>query len=121
MAAIELVTNRCHLIPIENTSAKSLIRALETLQGPRGRLSTIIVDETKSQQVLKREPNFALKDLLLGTKTPLLAKAGVSVLITPGKHHKPITKLETIIKKIKKVIISVLGSFNFTDVWDFST
>ena len=55
-------------------------------------------------------------DLLLGTKTPLLAKAGVSIFIEPGKYHKPLGRSETIVKNNKKVIISVLGSFNFTDV-----
>ena len=46
MVAVELVTNRSHLIPIKDTLAKSLIRALETLQRLRGQLSTIIIHET---------------------------------------------------------------------------
>ena len=47
MVTLELVTNRTHLIPIKYTLAKSLIRSLEKLQGIHGRLTMIIVDETK--------------------------------------------------------------------------
>ena len=89
---------------MKDTLVKSLIRALENLQSLRGCLSTIIVDETKFHKVLKRESNCPLTDLLFGTKTPLLAKASVSILITPGEHHEAVARLETIIKKIKKVI-----------------
>ena len=87
MVTVELVTNGSHLIPMKDRSAKSLIRALETLQGIRGRLSTIIIVETKSHQVLKRDSNSGLTKFLLGNKAPFLVKAGVSIIIAPGKHH----------------------------------
>ena len=53
IVAIELVTCRSNQIPMKDTSAKSLIRAFETLQGIKGHISTIFVDETKSHQALK--------------------------------------------------------------------
>ena len=120
MIAFKLVKNRFHLIPMQDTMAKSLIISLETLQGLRGQLSSIIFDENRSHQVLARTPDTAFADLLMGNTTPLLAKAGISVIVAPGKHHKTLGRSELIIKKIKKLMVSVLGSFNFSDVWDFS-
>ena len=72
MVTIDLVTNRSYIIPMKYSFAKSLIRAQETLQGLRGCVSTIIIDKTKSHQVLKREQTSGLVDLLLRTKTILL-------------------------------------------------
>ena len=102
MVAVKLVTNRCHLIPMQDTTAKSLIRSLKTLPGLRGRLSSIIVDETRYHQVLARTPDTALVDLLMQNTTHLLAKAGISVLVALGKHHETLGRSELIIKKIKK-------------------
>ena len=48
MVGVELVSYRCHLIPMQDTTTKSLIRALETLQGLRGRLTALILDETQT-------------------------------------------------------------------------
>ena len=70
MDTVELVTNLCHLIPMQDTKAKSLIRSLETLHGLRGRLSTIIVDETRSHQIVARTPETALVDLLMTIRQP---------------------------------------------------
>ena len=66
LIAVELVTYRSHLVPMKDTSAKSLIRALEQLQSLRGKLSTIILDETKSHSVLISSPgNNALGKTLV--------------------------------------------------------
>ena len=54
MVAIDLVTIRAFIIPMQDTLAESLIRSLEKLQGICGILTTLIVDETKSYQVLMR-------------------------------------------------------------------
>ena len=53
--------------------------------------------------------NFVIKDQIL-MKTELKVPGGILILVKP--HND--------IKIIKKVVISVLGSFNFADVWDFS-
>ena len=120
MVAVELVTNICYLIPMQDTMAKSLIRSLKILLGLWGWLSTIIVDETKSHQVLARTPDTALADLLMGNTTPLLAWAGISIIVAAGKHHKTVRRRELVIKKIKRLRVSILGLFNFSNVWDFS-
>ena len=88
MVSVELVTKRSHLISMKDMSAKSLIRTLKTLQVIRGGLSTIIIDETKPHQVLKRDHNSGLMELLLGNKVPLLAKAGVCIIIAPGRYYE---------------------------------
>ena len=93
MVTEELVTNICHLIPIKDTSVKSLIRALETQKSKRGQFFTILLDKTKSDHVLQRATGFILHDLLCGEHTLLLAQAGIIV--------------ESIIKHIKKVVIVV--------------
>ena len=46
LVAVELVTYHSHLVPMKDTSAKSLIRALEQLQSIIGKLSTIILEES---------------------------------------------------------------------------
>ena len=92
MVAIEFVTNRSHLILMEDTSEKFLIRVLETLQKFRGQLSTIVMDKTKYHQVLKRDPECTLTKLLLCTNTPLMVEAGVTIVIALGKHHEKLDK-----------------------------
>ena len=45
----------------------------------------MILDETKSHKIFQRAPGYVLGDLLLGEQTPLLAQAGVTVLLASGK------------------------------------
>ena len=104
---------------MQDMSAMSLIRSLEILQGICVRLTTLIVDESMSHQILKRFPNTRIADLLMENKPPLLAKAGISVTLAPGKHHEAVGRSELVIKKIKRLMVSVLRLFNFANVWDF--
>ena len=90
---------------MQDTSSKSLIRALEQLQSIRGKVSSIILDETKSHEVLLSSPgNNALGKLLKSNQASLLSKAGVSIVITPGKRHERIGQTETIVKKVYKIL-----------------
>ena len=41
-------------------------------------------------------------------------------MLAPGKRHEKVGRTEATIKRIKKVIVSILGTFCFSDVWDFS-
>ena len=76
----------------------SLIRALKTLQGLRGGLSNIILDNTNTHLVLKKPPDSTLCKLLLGNGTPLLTKAGVNVVLVPRERHEKVGRTEAIIK-----------------------
>ena len=71
----------------------------------------MIIDK-KSHQDLTIDPDTALADLLMGNTTPLLAKAGISVIVAASKHYEAIGRSELVIKKIKKLMVSVLGLFN---------
>ena len=99
---------------------KSLIRALEQLQSLREKLSTIILDETKSHSVLTSSPGTnALDKLLKYNQASLLSKASISVVIAPRKRHERVGHMEAIVKKVKKILISCAGTFSFSDNWDF--
>ena len=90
------------------------------MQAVRGKVSSIILDETKSHKVLLSSPgNNTLGKLLTSNQASLLSKAGVSIVIAPGKRHEHVGRTETIVKKVKKIIVACMGSFNFSDSWDF--
>ena len=120
LVCVELVTYRAYLITMQDATSKNLIRALEQLQSRRGRVSTIILDETRSHEVLINPPGpNILGKLLKSNQASLLTKAGVSIVMAPGKRHERVGRSETVVRKVKKVLISCLGSFNFNDSWDF--
>ena len=104
MLGVELVTYRCHLIPMQDTSTNSLIRPLETQQSMRGRLTILVLDDTKTHQVLNNSPKTALGTLLHSSQAPLLTKEGVSVVIAPGKDTKMLDQLRQSSKRLKRCL-----------------
>ena len=56
----------------------------------------------------------------MGNTTPSLAKAEISIILAASKYHETVGGSELIIKKIKKLMVCILGSLNFSNVWDFS-
>ena len=56
----------------------------------------------------------------MGYSTPRLARIGISVIVSGGKHHQAVGRSKLVIKKIKKLMVSVLRLFNVSEVYNFS-
>ena len=52
LLCVELLTYKCHLIPLPRLDTISFVRALEILQSSRGQMTTIILDDASFQNPL---------------------------------------------------------------------
>jgi hypothetical protein len=55
LLAVELVTRRCHIIPIRNMATESIIMGLQILCGRRGKWKTLVADEATAHRGLATE------------------------------------------------------------------
>ena len=127
LVCVELLTYKCHLIPLPRLDTLHFIRALEILQSLRGQMTTIILDdasfhnplrqsEDESQDEFKRS---ALQGLLDKGHYPELHKSGIDIVIASSKRHERVGRAEHIIKKIKFLLVSALKTWIFHDTFDF--
>ena len=54
LVCVELLTYKCHLIPLPRLDTLSFIRALEILQSLRGHMTTIILDDASFHNPLRQ-------------------------------------------------------------------
>ena len=76
-------------------------------------MSTLIHDDHKTHKLLANTQceKSLFGKLLASNQAPLLIQAGVSIVLTLGKRHEQVSRIEAVMKRIKQVIISVLDTF----------
>ena len=57
LVCVELLTYKCHLIPLPRLDTLHFIRALEILQSIRGQMTTIILDDASFHNPLRQTDN----------------------------------------------------------------
>ena len=83
LVCVELLTYKCHLIPLPRLDTLSFIRALEILQSLRGQMTTIIIDDASFHNPLRQSDDvdqdefrkFALQGLFDSGHHPKLHKS----------------------------------------------
>ena len=123
LVCVELLTYKCHLIPLPRLDTLSFIRALEILQSLRGQMTTIILDDASFHNPLRQSDDVdqdefrksALQGLLDSGHHPKLHKSGIDIVITSSKRHECVGRAEYIIKKIKFLLASALKTWIFHD------
>ena len=128
LVCVELLTYKCHLIPLPRLDTLSFIRALEILQSLRGQMTTIILDDASFHNPLRQSDDVdqdefrksALQGLLDNGHHPELHKSGIDIVIASSKRHEHVGRAEHIIKKIKFLLASALKTWIFHDTFDFT-
>merc|ERR1712240_88263 len=128
LVCAELLTYKCHLIPLPRLDTLSFIRGLEILQSLRGRMTTIVLDDATFHNPLRQTNNededkfrkSALQGLLDKGHHPELQKSGMDIVIASSKRHERVGRSEHIIKKIKFLLVSALKTWIFHDSFDFT-
>ena len=95
LVCVELLTYKCHLIPLPRLDTLHFIRALEILQSIRGQMTTIILDDASIYNPLRQTDNesndkfrkSALQGLLDKGHHPELHKSGIDIVIASSKRH----------------------------------
>ena len=93
LTCVELLTYKCHLIPLPQLDTLHFVRALEMLQAIHGQMTTIVLDdasfhnplnqtEDASQDTFRRS---ALQGLLDKGHASTLYKSGIDIVITNSK------------------------------------
>ena len=59
LVCVELLTYKCHLIPLPRLDTLHFIRALEILQSLRGQMTTIILDDTSFHNPLRQSEEIS--------------------------------------------------------------
>ena len=127
LVCVDLLTYKCHLIPLPRLDTLHFIRALEILQSIRGQMTTIILDDASFHNPLRQtddESNdkfrkSALQGLLDKGHHPELHKSGIDIVIASSKRHECVGISEYIIKKIKFLLVSALKTWIFHDSFHF--
>ena len=101
LLAVELITNKVHILPLQRQNAASLVAALEQLQAIRGRYSSIVLDKHSSHLMFGNQPNVAkvaagvrynknsaLRNLFRKKMQAHLGAAGITVVISAGGYHR---------------------------------
>ena len=57
LVCVELLTYKCHLIPLPRLDTRSFIRGLEILQSLTGRMTTIVLDDATFHNPLRQTDN----------------------------------------------------------------
>ena len=57
LVCVELLTYKCHLIPLPRLDTLSFIRGLEILQSLRGQMTTIVLDDATFHNPLRQTDN----------------------------------------------------------------
>ena len=127
LTCVELLTYKCHLIPLPRLDILHFVRALEMLQAIFGQMTTIVLDDASfhnplsqtddaSQDAFRRS---ALHGLIDRGHASTWHASGIDIVIASLKCHEQVGRSEHIIKKIKFLLASALktwifyGSFNF--------
>merc|ERR1712002_300980 len=128
LACVEILSYRVHLIPLPKLHTIHFLRALEILQSTRGKFTTLILDDHTSHRPLTqpeqtesqiKNRKSMLEEVLDKGHAPLLAKAGIQIIIASPKQHEKLGRLEFVFKKIKFFLASALKSWAFSDEFDF--
>merc|ERR1712002_981864 len=128
LACVEILSYRVHLIPLPKLDTIHFLRALEILQSTRGKFTTLILDDHTSHRPLTqpkktesqvKNRKSMLEEVLDRGHAPLLAKAGIQIIIASPKRHEKLGRSEFIVKKIKFFLASALKSWAFSDEFDF--
>ena len=96
LVCVELLTYKCHLIPLPRLDTLHFVRALEILHSLRGQMTTIILDDATFHNPLSQlEENYqvtfrksALQGLLDKGHHPQLHKSEIDKVITSSKRHE---------------------------------
>ena len=127
LACVEILSYRIHLIPLPKLDTPHFLRALEILQGARGRFTTLILDDQTTHRSLgqssqpeptARDRKSMLEQVLERGHAPLLAKAGIRIVIASPKRHEKLGRAEFVVKKIKFYLASVLKTWAFSNEFD---
>ena len=121
LVCVELLTYKCHLIPLPRLDTLSFIRALEILQSLRGQMTTIILDDASFHNPLRQSNDeaqdefrkSALQGLLDRGHHPELHKSEIDIVIASSKRREHVGGAEHIIKKIKCLLVSALKTGSF--------
>ena len=97
------------------------------LQSVRGKFTTLILDDHTSHRPLSqssqpestaRHRQSMLEQILDKGHAPLLAKAGIQIVIASPKRHEKLGRSEFVVKKIKFFLTSALKTWAFSDEFD---
>ena len=96
LVCVELLTYKCHLIPLPRLDTLHFIRALEILQSLRGQMTTIILDDATFHNPLRQSEfisqdtfrKSALQGLLDKGHYSQLHKSGIDIVIASSKQHE---------------------------------
>ena len=116
LVCVELLTYKCHLIPLPGLDTLSFIKGLEILQSLRGWMTTIVLDNATFHNPLRQTDNkdedrfqkSALQGLLDRGHHPELHKSGIGKVIASSKRHEQVRRSEHIIKNIRFLLVSAL-------------
>ena len=123
LIAIELMTSRVNIIPINDMTILSVVQGLEILQNTRGRLLNLIFDAHKSHIALTRQnENDSCVELfkLIQGNAALLGATGINLAIGSAKRHEKVSAAERIVSKIKRILLTTIRSYILKDYFDIT-
>ena len=113
LIAIELVTSRVNIIPINDMTILSVVQGLEILQNTRGFLLNLIFDAHKSHIALTRQnendSRIELFKIIQGNAA-LLGATSIDWTIGSAKRHEKVSATERIVSKIKRILLTTIRS-----------
>ena len=116
LTCADLLTYKCHLIPLPRLDTLHFVRALEMLQALCGQMTTVVLDHATFLNPLSQTDDIdkdtyrksALQGLIDRGHTATLHKSGIDIVIASSKRHEQVGRSEHIIKKIKFILASTL-------------
>ena len=96
LTCVELLTYKCHLIPLPRLNTLHFVRALEMLQAIRGQMTTIVLDDASFHNPLNQTEDAsqdmfrksALQGLLDRGHAAALHKSGIDIVIASSIRHE---------------------------------
>ena len=141
LMAVELVSRRCHLIPIRNMSTEAIIIGLQILCGRRGKWKTLVADEATahrglatessmrevqvqdiSHRLIPREDTNMSMDLVGYLKRKKVQEKAdrlkLRFKIVSAKSHHNVGLAEDISRRLKLLSYDVFGEEKVQDVFE---
>ena len=121
LLCVEYVTYRTNIVIMKDMELVSIIKALETLQNLRGTLSNIVLDAHLAHVALLNDGKHDKRNILikmLRGNTRLLNSAGITLTVAAAKRHEKCGKAEHMVKQVKRILLTVIKSYKFTDYYD---
>ena len=96
LTCVELLTYKCHLIPLPQLNTLHFVRSLEMLQAIRGQMTTIVLDDASFYNPLSQREDVSKDTFMISAFQGLLDRgylatlyiSGIDIVIASSKRHE---------------------------------